>query len=140
MPTLIECAGGVIQNEHDNVLVVAKRVQGKDGMVFAWSLPKGALKDGETLEKAARREIKEETGVTRLKLLKTLGSYKRNGFGDPTERKRITMFHFRTTQTRFTAEARKQHPVSAWVQPDQVALLLSHPKDRAFFEQILGEL
>lgn len=38
-----------------------------------WELHKGTLEDSETPEKALRREIREETGLTKLKIVKSLG-------------------------------------------------------------------
>ncbi len=57
---LIQAAGGVVQNEKDEILMIYRR--GK------WDLPKGKLDDGETLEECALREVEEETGLTNIKL------------------------------------------------------------------------
>ncbi len=137
IPKLIECAGGVVENEHGCVLVVAKK-NGKTEL-FSWSIPKGAVRNGEELEEAARREIEEESGVTRLKFVRLLGTYERNAYSNPKERKCITVFHFRTSERSFEPQD-PQHPVSVWVQPSQVAALLSHPKDKEFFKQMLKKL
>lgn len=52
---IIEAAGGLVKNEEDKILFI-KRL-GK------WDLPKGKIEKGESLENAALREIKEETGL-----------------------------------------------------------------------------
>ena len=48
----------VIHNEH--VLLVKRAKPPKQGL---WCIPGGKIRFGETLEQAAEREIKEETGV-----------------------------------------------------------------------------
>ena len=60
-----ESAGGVVLNTKGEVLVVSQHGT-------SWSLPKGHLDEGESELAAARREIREESGVCELKLLKKL--------------------------------------------------------------------
>ncbi len=57
---IIEAAGGIITNANDEVLMIFRR--GK------WDLPKGKIEPKESIEMAAEREIKEETGVGNLTL------------------------------------------------------------------------
>lgn len=59
---IIEAAGGVIENKQKEILFI-KRL-GK------WDLPKGKIEKNESLEEAALREIKEETGLKTLILEK----------------------------------------------------------------------
>ena len=60
----IIAAGGVVENEKGEILMIFRR--GK------WDLPKGKLDKGETLEECALREVKEETGLKKLKLGKKI--------------------------------------------------------------------
>ena len=57
---LLLAAGGIVEqvigNQMEIVLVHRTRYGNE------WSLPKGKVKDGEALEEAALREVKEETG------------------------------------------------------------------------------
>ncbi len=57
----IDAAGGVVINEKDEILMIHRR--------GFWDLPKGKLDEGETLEAAAVREVKEETGLINVDLL-----------------------------------------------------------------------
>jgi len=52
--------GAVIANERGEVLACERR-----DVAGAWQFPQGGLKDGEAPIEAVRREILEETGITR---------------------------------------------------------------------------
>lgn len=54
----LAAAGIVIKN--DKWLVVKKKYGGLKGL---WSFPAGFVNDGETVDEAAVREVKEETGI-----------------------------------------------------------------------------
>jgi len=56
----IEAAGGLIFNQQNQILVI-KRL-GK------WDFPKGKIEEGESRERAALREVNEETGISDLEI------------------------------------------------------------------------
>ncbi|MDQ6844653.1 MAG: NUDIX hydrolase, partial [Bacteroidota bacterium] len=58
---LIQAGGGFVRNKAGEILLIFRR--GK------WDLPKGKLDDGETLEDCAIREVQEETGIKKLKIV-----------------------------------------------------------------------
>jgi 8-oxo-dGTP pyrophosphatase MutT (NUDIX family) len=60
MAEKIIAAGGIVENEHGEILLQFRR--GK------WDLPKGKLDDGETIEECAVREVEEETGIRNIQL------------------------------------------------------------------------
>ncbi|MCX6317081.1 MAG: NUDIX domain-containing protein [Bacteroidetes bacterium] len=62
--TLIQAAGGLVFNEHQELLLIHR--MGK------WDLPKGKLDKGEKLEACAIREVEEETGLRNITLLAPL--------------------------------------------------------------------
>ncbi|MBS1627284.1 MAG: NUDIX domain-containing protein [Bacteroidetes bacterium] len=64
MKTII-AAGGLVYNERNELLMIYRR--GK------WDLPKGKLDADETIEMCAVREVKEETGLLQIELLKFIG-------------------------------------------------------------------
>jgi len=60
----LEAAGGIVENEDEELLFIYR--------LGFWDLPKGLIEDGESPEKAAYREIKEECGIGSHKLKKHL--------------------------------------------------------------------
>jgi ADP-ribose pyrophosphatase YjhB (NUDIX family) len=132
-----ESAGGVVVNAEGRVLLVSQHGT-------SWSLPKGHLEGGETPLEAALREIREETGVVRLELVRPLGSYSRHRLGadggeDRSELKTIHLFLFRTDETELAPQD-PDNPEARWVEREAVAGLLTHAKDREFFASILDTI
>jgi len=124
-------AGGVVLNSNGDVCVVSQRG-------VAWSLPKGHLEVGEDALTAAKRETAEESGITQLKLICKLGTYSRyrlskTGGDDKKTLKHITIFLFTTEQMKLSPTDSK-NPTARWVTVDEVSNLLTHPKDKEFFE------
>ena len=128
-----ESAGGVVVNARGEVAVVSQHGN-------SWSLPKGHVDLGEDVLTAAQREITEETGLTRLTLVKAFAPYTRYrgtpaGGDDTSELKTIYLFLF-TTDEETLAPQDPHNPEARWVPPAEVAALLTHPKDKAFFRDV----
>jgi ADP-ribose pyrophosphatase YjhB (NUDIX family) len=128
-------AGGVVLNPEGKVAVV---LQGGK----TWSLPKGHVESGESPLQAAKREIREECGLSNLTLVRELGSYKRDKATRHRGRKEIKtihMFLFRTGEDvlkpmdRMITECR-------WVEKEKTVSLLTNARDKEFFAGILEEL
>ena len=133
----VHSAGGVVLNAQGDVLVVNQNGN-------SWSLPKGHPDPGETARQAAEREIGEESGVTQLRYIKDLGEYERlrigrHGGEDPGEMKHITLFLYATHQMQLQPQD-PANPEARWVHPTEVAELLTHPRDKAFFLEILSHI
>lgn len=130
-------AGGVILNKRNEVLVVNQRGR-------SWSLPKGHVEENETLLQAAKREIEEETGVSELELIKEFKPYKRfrtriGGGDDKSKEKTLYFFLFKTNQEELKP-IDPHNPEAKWVKIEEVSDLLTHPKDKDFFNSILTVL
>lgn len=61
---IIEAAGGLVFNEENKVLAIFR-----NGI---WDLPKGKVEKGESYDDAALREVEEECGLKKIKLIKFL--------------------------------------------------------------------
>jgi len=57
---IIEAAGGLVLDADKKMLFILRRGY--------WDLPKGKIEKNETIEEAAIREVKEETGINHLKI------------------------------------------------------------------------
>ncbi|MFM9020842.1 MAG: NUDIX hydrolase [Sediminibacterium sp.] len=62
----IEAAGGIILNERGELLMIFRREK--------WDLPKGKIDAGETAQRAAVREVAEETGIMHIKVIRLVGT------------------------------------------------------------------
>lgn len=62
-------AGGVVfRHDHGGArILLLKHTSGK------WMLPKGTIEEGETPEAVALREVREETGISRVQVVADLG-------------------------------------------------------------------
>jgi len=64
-----QSAGGVVFRQDDGqaAILLLKHESGK------WMLPKGTIERGETPEEVALREVREETGISRVRVVADLG-------------------------------------------------------------------
>jgi 8-oxo-dGTP pyrophosphatase MutT (NUDIX family) len=106
--------------------------------VGIWSFPKGGVEAGETLEQTAIREIMEETGVKKLKLLKAFPAFIRGNVVEDDLVKEINLFLFLTDEhiTKPGAKISKNE----WINIDDVCERLSYQEDKNFFENIKSEI
>ncbi|MFC1790721.1 hypothetical protein ACFLZP_04545 [Patescibacteria group bacterium] len=84
-------------------------------------------------------------GLSKLKFIKSLGSYQRFKIGaggqgeDKEAQKTIHLFLFKTKQLNLKpVDSRNRR--ARWVKKEAVADLLTHPKDKKYFEGIIGRL
>lgn len=131
------CAGGIVINQYDEVALVTNDRK-------HWGFPKGRVNENESLINAAKREIHEETGITKLALEGKLDPYQRtqlnlDGTENPNIMKTINMFIYKTEKLELNpldeniGEAR-------WVDKEQVTKFLNHNKDKTFFNSIINKI
>jgi len=90
-------AAGVILERDGEVLLVKRRYEPRAG---AWCLPAGFMESGETPERCARRELREETGIV-ARLTGLFGVYA--GLDDPRARTVLILYGARRTGGRLAA-------------------------------------
>jgi 8-oxo-dGTP pyrophosphatase MutT (NUDIX family) len=113
-------AGGIVARKEEDTIFVALITEGR----FAeFSLPKGGVNPGESLEDAARREIHEEAGISRLDCIEYIGKRERMNI---TKRKWITVhyFLFTTEQKKGTPTDREKHHELKWFPLDELPAML----------------
>lgn len=109
----------------------------------AWVVPKGHVEPGETIEQAALREIYEETGLSKIRLLNHLGSLLRESMksnGDVVQK----TIHY------YLAYALDENPTPVptdtafiaigWFSPQEALRLLPYEEERALFSEQLAPL
>lgn len=126
------CAGGIVVSPKSGILVV-------ENLHHMFTFPKGGIKESETRESAALREIKEEGGLKTVQIIKYLGVLSREGFTaadarTPTVLKDIHMFHCTTQQLELGPFA-PDIVGALWVPPEDLSGVLSWPQEVAFFDE-----
>ena len=126
MPEIRAAGGIVVRGDGDDAeVLVVHRPKYQD-----WSLPKGKLDPGESLEEAALREVEEETG-TRCELGRHVGS---NDYRDRHGRsKRVDWWLMKPLGGEF--QPNDEVDEIRWVRLGEVRDLLTHGDDYQLIEK-----
>ncbi len=131
-----QVAGGIVKNK-DGKIAIVSQLNGT-----FWTLPLGHIEANENVLESAAREIKEETGLTHLKLLKELPTYTRlltgpDGKDVLGEERLIHVFVFSTEQSDFNIQD-ADIQAAQWVDASQALSQLTHKEDRKYFQDVLS--
>jgi 8-oxo-dGTP pyrophosphatase MutT (NUDIX family) len=125
-------AGGVVVNTEGKIALTNEHL---------WGFPRGGVKNGESLEEAARREINEEIGLDDIEFVKELKSYERFPHGVdenvsgsfPME---IHMFLFKTKYVGKLIPKFKNVKETGWFFYDDAVEKLDNDLDRDFLKSV----
>ncbi|MEO7124906.1 MAG: NUDIX hydrolase [Nakamurella sp.] len=128
-PTFETSAGGLVVRVEDGQALVALIGRARRGGKLRWSMPKGHVEQGETLEQTAVREIQEETGIVG-NIVAPLGSlsYTFNSDGQQI-RKRVHHFLLDAVSGELS-DADIEVTEARWVPVDDLPRMLAFPAER----------
>ncbi len=122
----VTSAGGVVyrwDNDKPLFLLLGSNKRG------VRSLPKGLIEEDEDEVTAAMREVREETGVSRVKLKGKVGLIKYQfGFHTNTYDKTVHFFLFETDQA--DSKVGTEHDFMEWLPYDKALESLSYPNEK----------
>jgi 8-oxo-dGTP pyrophosphatase MutT (NUDIX family) len=119
---VVQAAGGLVVRRQGGQLeigIVHRPVQ------HDWSFPKGKLEPGETLDLAALREVREETGLT-CDLLRFIGHTE---YVDRKGRPKTVAYWIMAPTGGFFSPNEEVDELR-WLRLEEAARLLSYPRDR----------
>jgi 8-oxo-dGTP diphosphatase len=125
---LVLAAGGVVVGGAGRVAVV-HRPKYDD-----WTLPKGKLGRGESFERAALREVEEETGL-RCRALRELPSSR---YSDAKGRPKLVRYWLMEPVAGGGFTPTDEVDELRWLTPAEAAELLSYERDRALVRSVSG--
>jgi len=131
----VTSAGGVVLRKDDGRLLVALITE-LDHPHYV--LPKGHVEPGESLEAAARREVGEEAGLHKLRLIRPLGSRQRQNY-ERTKWKTIHYFLYTSEEVEFDPIEGDKHPDAGWFPLDSLPTMF-WPDQRELLAEIQPRL
>ncbi len=129
-PEIVQAAGGLVVRRHNGSLqiVVVHRPVQQD-----WSFPKGKLEEGETLELAALREVREETGMA-CHLLRFIGH---TDYLDRKGRPKAVAYWVMAAGSGFFTPNEEVDELR-WLALESATGMLSYPRDRELVAVLLA--
>jgi 8-oxo-dGTP pyrophosphatase MutT (NUDIX family) len=119
-------SGGVVYRVENGVPLFLLLTSNKRGV---WCLPKGLIEENEDEVTTAMREVREETGVSRVKLRGKVGQIKYQfGYRAKTFDKTVHFFLFETDQA--DAKVGTEHDAMEWMPFDKALQTLSYPNEK----------
>jgi 8-oxo-dGTP pyrophosphatase MutT (NUDIX family) len=119
-------SGGVVYRLEKGVVLFLLLTSNKRGV---WCLPKGLIEENEDEVTTAMREVREETGVSRVKLRGKVGQIKYQfGFRAKTFDKTVHFFLFETDQA--DAKVGTEHDAMEWMPYEKALQTLSYPNEK----------
>jgi 8-oxo-dGTP diphosphatase len=127
-PPVIKAAGGILQRSTprgDEVMVVYRK-RHKD-----WTLPRGKVKDGESFQEAAMREVEDETGCS-CRIGNYLGTISYSSNGVP----KVVLFWKMTLIEEKGSSNSEQIGEALWLQLPAAIERLTHAQEKALLSRV----
>jgi len=127
-PPVIKAAGGILQRttpRGDEVMVVYRK-RHQD-----WTLPRGKVKDGESFQEAAVREVLEETGCS-CSIGNYLGTISYSDQGVP----KVVLFWKMTVVDEKGLRNQEEIGEAVWLQIPAAIERLTHPQEKALLSRM----
>jgi 8-oxo-dGTP pyrophosphatase MutT (NUDIX family) len=116
---LIEAAGGIVTNDSQEWLLIKR--------TGVWDLPKGKVDHGETIRQAAVREVKEETGIISVSIIKELSpSYHIYPLDDEWVFKRTYWFLMLGSKGRLKPQKEEKISEAIWMNEQALKKVIPH--------------
>ncbi|MBE7178306.1 MAG: NUDIX domain-containing protein [Mucilaginibacter polytrichastri] len=131
---IIEAAGGLVQNEKGEYLLIFRR--GK------WDLPKGKIDDGEKKKNAAIREVEEECGIKVKKLGDKIGkTYHIYMYKNDLVLKKTHWYNMTSASKKLVPQLDEDITEAIWLAPENFAQVLTntYPLIREILESAVSE-
>lgn len=94
-----------------------------------WCLPKGLVESGESERDTAQREVKEETGITHLNVIRKIGSINyRFWLKQVVINKTVHFYLFKTDQVQ--TQVGEEHDMYAWFSYDEALASLTYKNEQ----------
>ncbi len=122
----VTSSGGVVYRWENGNPLFLLLTSNKRGV---WCLPKGLIEQDEDEVTAAMREVREETGVSRVKLRGKVGLIRYQfGFRSKTFDKTVHFYLFETDQA--DAKVGTEHDAMEWMPYDKALETISYPNEK----------
>lgn len=131
LPELERAAGVIVvreKNEGQRYYLLLHHTSGGH-----WYFPKGHLEPGETLQSAALRELREETGIAPVELLDGFAAQIEYDLPPPGGRKEVLFYLGRTPQETMRLSA--EHDAYAWLSYPQARARLTYENSRDLLDR-----
>ncbi len=131
-------AGAIILREVKGQLKIALAHHAR--AANSWTLPKGHVEDGESLQEAALREVYEETGLNDVQLVQYLGSIlrsSRKSNGDVVQKTIHFYLAYAFSQSKTPTPTDQRFVEAGWFSLKEAVKLLPYESDQEFLKEHL---
>jgi len=145
LPSIRKAVGAVIRRNGEYLIAHKVLIPRYKIPLDEWGFPRGGIEEGEDIEKALIRELKEETGSDSYKIIERLGEFR---FEFPENLKKVSRHQAQTNiiyLVDFLGDESELKPDGVeiedlkWVGPDELLEMIAFEEQKEFFrKKVLG--